>query len=93
MQVPVADTVGCGDSFAAAIVLGFIQRKPLQAVLALANAVGAATATRAGAGRNVATASTVQDLLSQQALDSSSEPFHCLTHSLSLSFLLPAVNV
>ena len=66
-QVPVADTVGCGDSFAAAIVLGYTQRKPLPPVLALSNAVGAATATLPGAGRNVASADTIRRLLSQQA--------------------------
>ena len=34
------DTVGCGDSFAAAIVLGFTRELPIQLTLALANAVG-----------------------------------------------------
>lgn len=67
IQVPVADTVGCGDSFAAAVVLGYIQRHPLEPVLALSNAVGAATATASGAGRNVASADTVRRLLAQQA--------------------------
>ncbi len=46
----VADTVGCGDSFAAAIALGFTRRHALPPMLALANAVGAATATGSGAG-------------------------------------------
>lgn len=63
MQVDVADTVGCGDSFAAACVLGYIRGAPPQPMLALANAVGAATATGTGAGRNVATADAVLDLL------------------------------
>jgi sugar/nucleoside kinase (ribokinase family) len=58
-QVEVQDTVGCGDSFAAAIVMGFINKAPIPATLALANAVGAATATGRGAGRNVATADKV----------------------------------
>ena len=63
--VEVEDTVGCGDSFAAAIVLGFIRRADadISAILKLANAVGAATATRRGAGRNVGHPSTVYDLL------------------------------
>ena len=60
-----ADTVGCGDSFAAAVVLGYINRKPLAHVLALANAVGAATAMSTGAGRNVASAEGVRLLLQQ----------------------------
>lgn len=50
----VQDTVGCGDSFAAAIVLGFTRGYSVEATLALANAVGAATATGRGAGTNVA---------------------------------------
>lgn len=72
VQVLVADTVGCGDSFAAGIVLGYIQKQPLSTVLALSNAVGAATATSPGAGRNVASADTVRDLLSRQASSGSS---------------------
>ncbi len=66
-QVEVQDTVGCGDSFAAAVVLGYTRKQPIPALLALANAVGAATATGAGAGRNVARASTVLDLLAREA--------------------------
>lgn len=31
--------MGCGDSFGAAIVLGFVQQLPIPATLALANAV------------------------------------------------------
>lgn len=50
----VVDTVGCGDSFVAAIAYGFIHNIPLVHTLALANAVGAATAMGCGAGRNVA---------------------------------------
>ena len=38
LQVPVADTVGCGDSFAAAIILGFIRGHSIPETLALANA-------------------------------------------------------
>ena len=63
MQVTVADTVGCGDSFAAACVLGYISQAAPQQLLTLANAVGAATATGIGAGRNVATAEAVLQLL------------------------------
>lgn len=67
MQVDVADTVGCGDSFAAAVVLGYIQNQPLETVLALANAVGAATATSCGAGRNVASMQVVRQLMLHRA--------------------------
>lgn len=48
-QVPVVDTVGCGDSFAAAVALGFTRGQSPEATLALANAVGAATAMGRGA--------------------------------------------
>lgn len=48
MQVPVTDTVGCGDSFAAAIALGYTRGRSTDATLALANAVGAATAMSRG---------------------------------------------
>lgn len=48
MQVPVMDTVGCGDSFAAAIALGYTRGQSTDATLALANAVGAATAMSRG---------------------------------------------
>lgn len=49
-QVDVQDTVGCGDSFAAAVVLGFTRGHRIPPLLALANAVGAATAMGSGAG-------------------------------------------
>ena len=68
-QVEVQDTVGCGDSFASAIVLGFINGHSTTSTLALANAVGAATATRRGAGRNVADAPLVRRLLRQASGD------------------------
>ena len=38
-QVDVQDTVGCGDSFAAAVVLGFTRGHAIPPVMALANAV------------------------------------------------------
>jgi sugar/nucleoside kinase (ribokinase family) len=66
VNVDVKDTVGCGDSFAAAIVLGFTQGHGINSVLALGNAVGAATAMAMGAGRNVAAAETVEQLLKSQ---------------------------
>lgn len=60
----VKDTVGCGDSFAAAIALGYIRGLPIVNTLALANAVGAATAMGCGAGRNVAALDDVRNILS-----------------------------
>jgi len=68
--VPVGDTVGCGDSFAAAIVLGYIRGYNIPATMALANAVGAATAMGTGAGTNVASAQTVLHLLSNASAES-----------------------
>lgn len=63
VQVTVGDTVGCGDSFAAAIVMGYIRKYDIPSTMALANAVGAATAMGTGAGTNVASATTVVQLL------------------------------
>ena len=68
-KVDVEDTVGCGDSFAAAIALGFRMCKrgeaDIESTLALAGAVGAATAMGEGAGRNVADVSRVRSILNQ----------------------------
>jgi len=64
--VPVADTVGCGDSFASAVALGYCRGLGELPTLALANAVGAATATGRGAGRQVATARRVLEILQTQ---------------------------
>jgi len=63
MCIQLEDTVGCGDSLAAAVVLGYINGLALRPTLSLANAVGGATATRRGAGRNVATAEAARQLL------------------------------
>ncbi|XP_039048067.1 fructokinase-1-like [Hibiscus syriacus] len=62
-KVKIVDTVGCGDSFVAAIAFGFIHDIPLVTTLAFANAVGAATAMGCGAGRNVATMKKVVELI------------------------------
>ncbi|CAK7346461.1 unnamed protein product [Dovyalis caffra] len=62
-KVNVIDTVGCGDSFVAAIAYGYIHNMPLINTLAIANAVGAATAMGCGAGRNVATLEKVIELM------------------------------
>ncbi|PKA58314.1 putative fructokinase-4 [Apostasia shenzhenica] len=62
-MVDVADTVGCGDSFTAAIAYGYMHEMHPVSILVLANAVGAATATGCGAGRNVASLTKVLELL------------------------------
>lgn len=59
----VIDTVGCGDSFVAAVAFGFIHNLPLVYTLTIANAVGAATAMGCGAGRNVATLGQVVEII------------------------------
>lgn len=86
-KVPVSDTVGCGDSFASAVALGYNDfhntrgvhknnnnnrgvHPSLRCTLALANAVGAATAMGEGGGRRVATRERVEEILmSVQAED------------------------
>ncbi|KAK4742925.1 hypothetical protein SAY87_000926 [Trapa incisa] len=62
-KVNIVDTVGCGDSFVAAIAFGFIHKFPLVSTLTIANAVGAATAMGSGAGRNVATLDQVLKII------------------------------
>ncbi|CAI0385603.1 unnamed protein product [Linum tenue] len=62
-KVDVMDTVGCGDSFVAAVAFGYIHNLPFVNTLAIANAVGAATAMGCGAGRHVATLERVIDIL------------------------------
>ncbi|GER24915.1 pfkB-like carbohydrate kinase family protein [Striga asiatica] len=68
-KVNVMDTVGCGDSFVAAIAFGFIHKLPLVYTLTIANAVGAATAMGCGAGRNVAHLNQVKELLRRSNLN------------------------
>ncbi|XP_020590458.1 probable fructokinase-1 [Phalaenopsis equestris] len=68
-MVNVVDTVGCGDSFTAAIAYGFLHDLPHINTLVLANAVGGATATRCGAGRNVATIAKVLELMRQSNIN------------------------
>jgi bifunctional ADP-heptose synthase (sugar kinase/adenylyltransferase) len=68
-QVNVIDTVGCGDSFVAAIAFGFIHNMPMVGSLAVANAVGAATAMGCGAGRSVATLEKVVEILKEANLN------------------------
>ena len=73
-KVDVEDTVGCGDSFAAAIALGFGMCRrgeaDIESTLALAGAVGAATAMGEGAGRNVADISRVRGILERNGSSS-----------------------
>ncbi|XP_031502157.1 uncharacterized protein LOC116265580 [Nymphaea colorata] len=68
-KVDVVDTVGCGDSFTAAVAFGFLQNIPPMNTLVLANAVGGATAMGCGAGRNVASLEKVIELLKASDLN------------------------
>lgn len=72
-QVDVVDTVGCGDSCTAAVVVSFLHGISPVGTLALTNAVGAATAMGCGAGRNVATSSKVLELLRVSNLNEDDE--------------------
>ncbi|KAJ7972695.1 fructokinase-1 [Quillaja saponaria] len=72
-KVNVIDTVGCGDSFLAAVAFGFLHNMPTVNTLAIANAVGAATAMGCGAGRNVATLQKVKDIIRASNLNEDSE--------------------
>ncbi|CAM8988014.1 unnamed protein product [Rhodiola kirilowii] len=75
-KVNVCDTVGCGDSFVAAIAYGYIHKLSKINALTLANAVGAATATGSGAGRNVATLEKVLNIMKGSSLNED-ETFWC----------------
>lgn len=66
-SVAVADTVGCGDSFAGALCAAYLAGASPAASLALANATGAATAGSKGAGRNVGRRDAVERLLTARA--------------------------
>ena len=75
-RVKVGDTVGCGDSSAGAYVLGWLRaqaddaldlNEALETTATLATHVGSATAMNIGAGRNVARAETVLELLEDAA--------------------------
>ncbi|RME58629.1 MAG: hypothetical protein D6790_11670 [Caldilineae bacterium] len=61
--VTVRDTSGAGDSFDAGMVYGFLHGMTPEACARLANAVGAVTVSKLGAGRNVATRTEVEGML------------------------------
>lgn len=64
--VDVKDPIGAGDSFAAGIIFGMLNHLPLEQSARLANAIGAATASKTGAGRNVARREEVLALLDEE---------------------------
>ncbi|XP_062209976.1 fructokinase-1-like [Phragmites australis] len=89
-KINVVDTVGCGDSFTAAIAFGFLHDLPAVNTLTLANAVGAATATGCGAGRNVAHLDKVLQLLREANLNEEDTAWSELIEG---SSLCPEVSV
>lgn len=61
----VVDTIGAGDCFAAAFVAGRLRGLTLVDAARLANAMGAATVQKAGAGRNAPTCAEVMGVLAR----------------------------
>ena len=72
--VPLVDSTGAGDCFAAAFVYGYLQRWPLPTMAAFANAMGAATVQKLGSGRQVPTRAEVSTVLRKFAVPMEFEP-------------------
>jgi sugar/nucleoside kinase (ribokinase family) len=62
-SVPVVDTVGTGDSFAAAFIAGWLRGGTLRDCATLANAMGALVATQRGAGTRIPARESLLELL------------------------------
>ena len=62
-SVAVADTIGAGDAYAAAFIWAQLQGYALEECGTIANAMGAASVTKAGAGRQAPTRGEIQTLL------------------------------
>ena len=62
-SVTVADTIGAGDAYAAAFIWSQLQGYALEECGTIANAMGAASVTKAGAGRQAPTRNEIQTLL------------------------------
>lgn len=63
LEVPVRDTAGAGDAFAAACIYAHLNRLSLQKMGDLANAVGAATVSQVGTGTALPTKDEVMKLV------------------------------
>ena len=66
--VPLVDSTGAGDCFAAAFVYAYLRQWSLPAVVAFANAMGAATVQKLGSGRQTPTRAEVSAVLRQYAV-------------------------
>lgn len=67
--VPLRDTTGAGDAFAAAFLYGYLHEWPLHQVATFANATGAAKVQKIGSGRQVPTADEVRRVLRDFRVD------------------------
>ena len=67
--VEAVDATGAGDSFAAAIIYGFLNGLPLQALGTLANATGAAKVQKRGTGHSMPTVAEVRAMLTRFGTD------------------------
>lgn len=63
IAVDVVDLTGAGDSVAAAVVVSYLEKQPLQKLLRLANATGAAAVQKFAAGINVPTREEITAVL------------------------------
>ncbi len=68
-KAEVVDTVGAGDCFDAAFVAARLRGLNLHDSALLANAMGAASVQKMGAGRNAPTCAEVRDILSQAGVE------------------------
>jgi sugar/nucleoside kinase (ribokinase family) len=62
-QVPLVDATGAGDSFAAAVIDGFLRGLPPKDVAVVANATGAAKVQKRGTGRQMPTRDEIRTVL------------------------------
>jgi sugar/nucleoside kinase (ribokinase family) len=67
--VEARDATGAGDSFAAAIIFGYLRGLPLRALGTLANATGAAKVQKLGTGRNMPTLEEVEAIIQRFDVD------------------------
>lgn len=74
LPVEARDKTGAGDSLAAAVIYGYLNRLPLESIGALANATGAAKVRKLGTGRNMPDIAEIREVLRQFDLPLSGLP-------------------